>query len=324
VLPPSAKFANDPIPPPQPILKRVANVITRPFRPRVNDQIVIATSYNFLKSCISIGQLLFAISTLWLARGDQVQVFGYAAFGLTVAPYAWMSLVNLLGNAMCPGYPARYVVESWSLKMLREEVGRQDCATEFMIKGTVGEITPESEREVCSLYCKMIEKLFEETCLKKYLDYKLERITKLAGPLVVDGKAVRGVRIITLPGLPGRSATLLQRLSHFIGITAPIIIIGVISRFSNGDSALYQRVWVMMWVVFGSLLGPAFSSTVESSVESRNPIVSEHRPELRPLRSRLPEIVMAYIYLVLYATPAIGGFVVAGQTFLQYGRCFEI
>jgi len=60
-------------------------------------------------------QLLFAVATLYRTRGDQINQFGYAAFGLTVIQYGLMSLINLLGNLMCPQYPTMYLVQSSTL-----------------------------------------------------------------------------------------------------------------------------------------------------------------------------------------------------------------
>ena len=59
-----------------------------------------------------MGQLAFAVTTIYRARGDQTKRYGYAAFGLTVTQYALMSLINLLGNLICPQYPALYLVRS--------------------------------------------------------------------------------------------------------------------------------------------------------------------------------------------------------------------
>jgi hypothetical protein len=54
---------------------------------------------------------------------DQVQQYGYAAFGLTVVPYALMSIINLLGNLMLPGYPVRILVEPSDSVALYESLG---------------------------------------------------------------------------------------------------------------------------------------------------------------------------------------------------------
>jgi hypothetical protein len=58
-------------------------------------EIHLAKTYNLPKIPISILQTLWEIVTLWRMLGDRIALFGYGAFGLTVAPYAIMSIVNL-------------------------------------------------------------------------------------------------------------------------------------------------------------------------------------------------------------------------------------
>ncbi|KAH7176197.1 hypothetical protein EDB81DRAFT_897304 [Dactylonectria macrodidyma] len=70
----------------------------------------ISCSYDLAKILVALGQTIFAAATLYQTRGDQISIYGYAAFGLTVTPYAMMSVVNLLGNLVRPTYPAMYIV----------------------------------------------------------------------------------------------------------------------------------------------------------------------------------------------------------------------
>lgn len=58
-------------------------------------EIHLAKISNMPKKPISILQTLWEIVTLWRMLGDRIALFGYGAFGLTVAPYAIMSIVNL-------------------------------------------------------------------------------------------------------------------------------------------------------------------------------------------------------------------------------------
>ncbi|OAL43974.1 hypothetical protein IQ07DRAFT_260839 [Pyrenochaeta sp. DS3sAY3a] len=58
----------------------------------------LTSTHNMVKATIALAQSAYALTTLYRARGDQIAQFGFAAFGLTVAPYAVMSIVNLLGN----------------------------------------------------------------------------------------------------------------------------------------------------------------------------------------------------------------------------------
>ncbi|KAH8891253.1 hypothetical protein GQ53DRAFT_823884 [Thozetella sp. PMI_491] len=72
----------------------------------------LPNTYNIPKTLISLIQAFWAISTLYTARGEQIQKYGYAAFGFTVVPYAVMSVVNLLANLFVPEYPCLYLVSS--------------------------------------------------------------------------------------------------------------------------------------------------------------------------------------------------------------------
>ena len=72
----------------------------------------LCSNYNVVKILIALAQVVYAITTLYRAKGDQITRFGYAAFGLTVIPYLFMSIMNLIGNLMRPDYPTMYLVES--------------------------------------------------------------------------------------------------------------------------------------------------------------------------------------------------------------------
>jgi hypothetical protein len=61
---------------------------------------------------ISLVQAVWASITLYQARGDQIDQYSYAAFGLTVAPYAWMSVVNIVANLLTPEYPCLFLVRT--------------------------------------------------------------------------------------------------------------------------------------------------------------------------------------------------------------------
>jgi hypothetical protein len=70
------------------------------------EQLIISNNYNLIKILVSGVQALFTSITLYRSRGDQIDRYGFAAFGLTVAPYAVMSIINLIGSAIVPSYPA--------------------------------------------------------------------------------------------------------------------------------------------------------------------------------------------------------------------------
>ncbi|KAJ7909938.1 hypothetical protein B0H13DRAFT_2192607, partial [Mycena leptocephala] len=74
--------------------------------------VVISASKNAARAVVAILQTFYGIFTLYRARGDQIARYGYAAFGLTVAPYTMMSIINLLGSVLTPSYPTMYLVRS--------------------------------------------------------------------------------------------------------------------------------------------------------------------------------------------------------------------
>lgn len=79
----------------------------------------VGSNYNLAKTLVALFQTSYAASTLYRARGNQIDIFGYAAFGLTVTPYLMMSVLNLLASLICPEYPAMFLVESADMREAR-------------------------------------------------------------------------------------------------------------------------------------------------------------------------------------------------------------
>ncbi|KDQ51173.1 hypothetical protein JAAARDRAFT_211303 [Jaapia argillacea MUCL 33604] len=75
-----------------------------PFRNPNNTRIKLARSKGWLKMFVALFQVIYAVITLYRTRGDQLALFGYAAFGLSVFPYAFMSMAYLI----CTGFVGEY------------------------------------------------------------------------------------------------------------------------------------------------------------------------------------------------------------------------
>ena len=73
---------------------------------------LLASSYNLPKLVITFIQAMWGLITLYRTRGDQIQIFGYAAFGLTVTPYAFMSIMNIIGSLLNPEYGSIFLVRT--------------------------------------------------------------------------------------------------------------------------------------------------------------------------------------------------------------------
>ena len=108
-----------------------------PIRNLPNDASIerINSNYDIMRSLAALFQAILSIQTLYETRGDQINLYGFAPFGLTVAPYAIMSLVNLLGALSRPKYDAVYLVGS---PVMVEE--RRRKGLEGYYDGVVGEV----------------------------------------------------------------------------------------------------------------------------------------------------------------------------------------
>ncbi|KAE8446303.1 hypothetical protein EG329_012389 [Mollisiaceae sp. DMI_Dod_QoI] len=108
----------------------------------------LAKSYNIPKILISILQIAWGIITLYKARGDQIALYGYGAFSLTVAPYAIMSLINLATNLLRPEYATMYLVHTTDLTLASDQSGEfagivaSVDITEFDEKHFAGTLSP--------------------------------------------------------------------------------------------------------------------------------------------------------------------------------------
>ena len=76
------------------------------------DEKQLTSSYSFSKALVAVVQLMLSISTLVKSKGNQIDNYGYAAFGLTVAPFAVGSFWNLLSGLVTPEYPCKYMIRS--------------------------------------------------------------------------------------------------------------------------------------------------------------------------------------------------------------------
>lgn len=85
----------------------------------------IAYNYNIVKIIAAIAQILYGCFQLYQTRGPQIEKFGYAAYQLTIIPYIFMSLINLLASICEPEFPAMFLVRNTQLdtQEISAEVG---------------------------------------------------------------------------------------------------------------------------------------------------------------------------------------------------------
>jgi len=188
----------------------------------------IPFSYNVVQILASLAQLCFAIATIYRARGDQLDQYGYAAFGLTVIPYAWMSLVNILANLIRPQYSSVYLVES----ILMDEARQAEGAVFDITVGRLDE-NPDDEQQ---------DKAQPSSYIKQ--------------PLQVPEPHTRHMaRKARRKNIQRQVTGMIQKLPLIPLVVLPtvltILIIGFLTRFESRSSTLTERVCTISWPAVG-------------------------------------------------------------------------
>jgi len=195
---------------------------------RTTPTIAIPFSYNVVQILASLAQLCFAIGTIYRARGGQLDRYGYAAFGLTVIPYVWMSLVNILANLIRPQYSSVYLVKSVLMDEARQ------------VEGTVFDIT--------------VRRL-DENPDDEQRD-KAQPSSYVKQPLQVpESHTRRMARKARRENIQGQITGMTQKLPLIPLVVLPtvltILIIGLLTRFESRSSTLTERVCTMSWLAVG-------------------------------------------------------------------------
>ncbi|KAL5413684.1 hypothetical protein PMIN03_003572 [Paraphaeosphaeria minitans] len=200
-------------------------------------------------------------------------------FGLTVAPYAVVSLVNLLGSLARPDYDAVYMVGS---PIMAEECRRKGLDGYY--DGVVGEVfEADTDRHESFADNKVkegsqsakspVKFVTMKTCDGRWRDpgfcssqsisvvpnaspFSYNRAKKgaiddpLPSPLVLD--------TVKWPGeLLPRGTRYIKRSRYFAFALSlsPILIIFVLSKFRSGNSTTLQQAMTMLWLAWGSAIG---------------------------------------------------------------------
>ena len=256
----------------------------------------LCSSYNVPKAIIAIIQTIYASITLYRARGDQIQRYGYAAFGLTVLPYLIMSIMNLFATSLLPDYPSLYIVRSFELDEAITAGGQVDGAVGRIVQSTI-----ENERFLNSNN-KQDQEIYPDEAFLSITHAHSEGENSCYPPIPFEKV---GAERWTAEG----KFTSVGLALYVIG-AIPIAIIGIWTRFHAGESTKAQRAWTMIWLVMDIFCGPWIDVLSESSG-----IIIEDEP------------LDSNVWLgwtALGTIPAIGGFVVVAQMLRAYGTCVQV
>jgi hypothetical protein len=316
------------------------------------NQTQLSTSYGTAKALVALLQTIYAGTTLVRSSGEELDSFGYAAFGLTVSPYIIMSAINFLGNILTPNYPALYLVQS---EILLEALEREQT----VINGQIGKLVPDPSNyrlviEAAASQAKTARRTdtgsaLAEPGIELQSSVPYDEEVRLAHPpfersepaafskiLIrreTDNSQSSGSRSCLVKAFPslGRFKFFQRRarrdvdihwwsypiffaLSLMVGCSS-LPIVGLKSRFHKGRSTHAQRIWTMTWLAVGIAIGSfaAFYSAI-----------LEYRDRYLKGLSDMDKLLFTLLMVVVFAAPAVGGFVVVGQMLKSYGDCAAV
>jgi hypothetical protein len=284
----------------------------------------LSCSYSFSRALVAVVQTIYASVTLYRTKGDQVQHYGYAAFGLTVVPYLIMSIVNLISTIVTPDYPTVYLVRS----DIMDEASTPQRKGRF--EGIVGSI----ESSYSSADAKSFDATFEESSegrmfLRKRLSSaepghdSIDEEKFFEVHMGTDERHSRDTELIVpfsseFEGSDLEESYWNHEIFNFFGIIliecVAIAIIGGLSRFRVEKSTRAQRIWTMTWLAFGIFWGLFVGSIFDSRFD-----FDDDDDPYDCTRS-----FSAFFGRMFFCAPAIGGFVVVCQMLRNYGRCIRI
>lgn len=250
-------------------------------------------------------------------RGDQIEKYGYAAFGLTVVPYLIMSIINLFSIMLTPDYPAMYMVHTDIMEEAKRRQGRFDLV--------VGKI-PETSAvgNVDGIFKIQDGRTFvylsKHTPAAENQASKITSLVELVSPDHPSLTCSRNPSVVEYPNYSGNLKlhhnqncdVQKERLIFVVGFVIALIslvIVGAMSGFKKGSNSTGpQRVLLMMWLVFGIIVSPHYVLLKWGFFKDLS-------------RNALWQYRLTGLF---YGVPASFGFVIVAQEIYAYGTCMRI
>lgn len=276
--------------------------------------VTISATYNFAKGLAAAAQIGFAIATLVrTTSGDQIRIFGYAAFGWTVLPYLIMSAVNIAGNLATPDYPTLYLVNSFELEEAAAIANTvNDPLDQTGFDGTVGKLMqyegtsgtfekPDLEELVCSFSAQEAATIEQDA----YATLKIP--------------ACASFHRNGTQRWNSRSSFHVAVFVCYVFGAIPYAVIGSLTHFQKGESTLAERVLTQLWLAMGIIIGAFLSPLCR-----HDPLSIYFGPDGPlgvPKHTRHPNAWSLVYVVFFYAAPAIGGYAIVGVMLKKYGSC---
>ena len=260
---------------------------------RESEGIKLCRSNELTSAFVGIAQVIFASITIYRARGDQIEKYGYAAYGLSVYPYLLMSLANLIKLAVCGRYPYAYVLRTATLAEAEKDGG--------VFEGAVG--NPREDDKVDNSQGGDSMGLSDPPFWIKFASFPWLR------PL----GDYRGYRwIVPIVGsLIFYIAIISQPLFVFLlsGFNARMITRGLkIWTPKAGQSTRAQRIWMLGWLVVNVYTAPTAHFVASGRGGEHELVVVGERWYVRMGKRLIMYVLIFFAYVF-----AFGGFVTVGE-----------
>ena len=236
----------------------------------------ISRSHSLLKMAISVFQLVLSSFTIYRTRGPQIERYGFASFGLSTIPYAFMSLLNLICVGCTGQYPYLFMLHTRTLEEARGRIGAE-------ISGAVGILANDISQNLsgqggtrardgvafASLWTEnggtlLCAKMGDSTQRFKLVDdpkgatfifdvHSLESRLRIYEPKHQPGPKTRLLKRPAPKGLRSQLKIFIAHVSPFLAGILPYAIISFLTTYQTQQSTTFQRVVMMTWLGIGQV-----------------------------------------------------------------------
>lgn len=283
---------------------------------------MVSRSQSWAKMIASVAQLVFSSITIYRTRGNQIDRYGYAAFGLSVFPYTIMSLINSVCIGLVGDYSCKYILRTSILDEAERCGGEFDGTigvalrdmghAEAHMEKREGHYTPawlSTETQASEESNSTTEKILVVRVGQSTRRFKLLKGNKIPAAFIfgVSSLTSQATRL-ELTKSDNASPGYLLLIGSLSVLILPFAFIYGLTKFRKEESSSAQRVWMMAWLCFNQASFLLFAPLSFSQPSFH--ILAGNGLGLGMLVFTLPLII-----------PAIGGFVVVGKMLAEFGTC---
>jgi hypothetical protein len=294
--------------------KEIFVMIPRGTSARLFRPIMVEGGSQLIKALVGAIQLVFATFQLISTNNPKVSAYGYGSFVYTIIPYAFGSLINLIGALMTNTYSDLTEME---LSIVDNE---PISSSERAERGHPLSTTP-SQDAVEVVGTQNISHPHPTPIVRTDLEHPKEEHSSS------DDAKIHLHPEVTMAS-EKRFATIFSRTSLLL-IASYLAIVGAISRFRNGISTQAQRGWFLSWGIVGILYGLILSMFDASEVDviiCRKQDEATHtkiRQKDSALHRIIDDVGQYYVIAVLMTagSATIGGIIAMVQQYLHIYEC---